>query len=225
MKYTKFVHACLSEEDTEILMKYPQKAFKLGVKDVLLLAFGLTLKEWTNNNEFLLMILSNGRDIAFKDIDLSRTIGAISTGYPLFLDMKKSEDILEQIQYTKDMLRAMPGNGAGYNILKDISSRENKGFLEIKNLPEILFNYLGVFESDPTESSGLVEISPISAGDIFGDEFVREFSFVLTSHISAGKLELVFDYSTLEYKGITISNFIEKYIQNIKKILEICLYD
>jgi len=223
MKYTKFVHACLSEEDTEILMKYPQKAFKLGVKDVLLLAFGLTLKEWTNNNKFSLTVLGNGRDIPFKDIDLSRTIGPISIGYPLFLDMSKSEDILEQIQYTKDMLRAMPGNGAGYNILKDISYREKRGFLQNKDLPEILFNYLGIFESNTTDSSELIEKSSISAGDTFGDEAVREFCLTLTSHIALGKLELVFDYSTLEFKEETISHFIERYIQNLKKILKLSL--
>src|SRR5262249_39472616 len=88
-----------------------------------------------------------------SDIDLSRTVGWFTSLYPVRLDVG-GVDVEEALaggaglgralKLIKEQLRAVPGNGLGYGLLRYLNARTGlqlSGFAA----PQIGFNYLGRF--------------------------------------------------------------------------------
>lgn len=97
-----------------------------------------------------LALESHGRIDTADGLDLGRTVGWLTAEYPVCIDAPAAQAATPWaiLRSVKGALRAVPDRGVGYGVLRylDAQSADALAVLE-DHAPEILFNYLGRFES------------------------------------------------------------------------------
>ncbi|HZC78770.1 MAG TPA: condensation domain-containing protein, partial [Ktedonobacterales bacterium] len=144
---------------TQALLTRVPAAFHCGIQHVLLTGLALAIAQWCGrrgrggSTAVLVDVEGHGREEVSADIDLSRTVGWFTSLYPVRLDVG-GVDVEEALgggaalgralKLIKEQLRAVPGNGLGYGLLRYLNPRTGSqlaGFAA----PQIGFNYLGRF--------------------------------------------------------------------------------
>ncbi|MGE2692959.1 non-ribosomal peptide synthase/polyketide synthase, partial [Mycolicibacterium pulveris] len=141
--------AALDAETTRALLGEVPTAYRAGVQDILLIAYGLALTQLLDITESIAIdVEGHGReeDIA-SDIDLSRTVGWFTTKYPVTLDIgglswtqvvAGDPALGALIKDAKEQLRSLP-DGLTYGLLRYLNPDIGLSGAD----PTIGFNYLG----------------------------------------------------------------------------------
>ncbi|CAM2010729.1 non-ribosomal peptide synthetase [Acanthopleuribacter pedis] len=114
---------------------------RLGTEmnDILLTALVTAFQTNGFRGPLAITLEGHGRDVG--SLDLSRTVGWFTAMYPVvFPEVDQLANRLEQVKAT---LRAVPGKGLGYGLLRFLAERD------LPPLPRVLFNYLGRFDAAP----------------------------------------------------------------------------
>jgi non-ribosomal peptide synthase protein (TIGR01720 family) len=96
------------------------------------------------------MLEGHGRE---GEADLSRSVGWFTTAFPVLLPVEQMafnsdiESTGHAIQAVKECLRSLPDKGLGYGILRHLD-HQSLLYDEQMKQPQVLFNYLGRFESN-----------------------------------------------------------------------------
>ncbi|WP_405800373.1 amino acid adenylation domain-containing protein [Streptomyces halstedii] len=142
-----------------LLGEIPAK-FHAGVNDVLLTGLAVALARWRRDlgqdQTFAHIELEGhgreGRCVAGTagfEPDLSRTVGWFTTLFPVTVDPGPADDLTDPaylaaaLKAVKDDLGRVPGNGLSYGVLRHLA-----GTRFDTPAPQVLFNYLGRFDSD-----------------------------------------------------------------------------
>ncbi|MBU3198524.1 amino acid adenylation domain-containing protein [Clostridium estertheticum] len=210
------VTVTFTKEATNKLLKKVNQTFNAEINDLLIAALGLALKKWIGKNKYLIELEGHGREEIIKDINISRTIGWFSSRFPVIIDMKYCENLLQQIQQVKENLRQIPNKGVGYQILKYMNEDFKNYFLFDDLKSEIVFNYLG--QTDDNDTLGLCCISDLEIGENISPNAKRLYALDIIGIISNGILTMRFGYNKKEYKKGTMlyfSDLYKKYLLNI----------
>ncbi|MEV4440247.1 amino acid adenylation domain-containing protein, partial [Streptomyces sp. NPDC049577] len=134
----------LPAEVTEALLTTVPAAFHAEVNDVLLAAFALAHQQW-RGRPALLDLEGHGRvEETVPGSDLSRTVGWFTSLHPVRLDAGAgTDDPGAALKRIKEQLRAVPGKGIGYGLLRHLGAEAAE--LAGHPAPQIGFNYLGRF--------------------------------------------------------------------------------
>ncbi|MFE4452846.1 amino acid adenylation domain-containing protein [Streptomyces sp. NPDC056796] len=141
-----------------LLGEIPAK-FHAGVNDVLLTALAVALARWRRDlgqdQTFAHIELEgHGREARFVadsagfEPELSRTVGWFTTLFPVVVDPGAADDLTgpaylaAALKAVKDDLARVPGNGLSYGVLRYLT-----GAGLDTPAPQVLFNYLGRFDS------------------------------------------------------------------------------
>ncbi|MEV3906128.1 condensation domain-containing protein, partial [Mycobacterium sp. NPDC050551] len=140
----------LDADTTRMLLGEVPSAFHAGVQDILLIAFGLALAEFTGTGGTPIGIDVEGHgryeDLA-DGLDLSRTVGWFTTKYPVALaidevpwsEVSAGGSVLgAAVKAAKEQLRALP-DGMTYGLLRYLRPDADVTGID----PTIGFNYLG----------------------------------------------------------------------------------
>ena len=155
---------------TGALLTTVPAAFHGGVNDVLLAALAVAVAAWRARRgqpsaSVLVDVESHGRHPGEGGIDLSRTVGWFTSIYPVRLhpgaaglaEVAAGGDAAGRaVQRVKEQLRAVPGDGLGYGLLRYLNPGTGPA-LAVWAVPQIGFNYLGRFAAaghDGSPSSG-----------------------------------------------------------------------
>ncbi|WP_411055546.1 amino acid adenylation domain-containing protein [Streptomyces sp. E11-3] len=146
---------------TEALLTAVPKAFHGGTADALLAALALAVTRWRRTRgvdepSTLLRLEGHGREEdAVPGADLARTVGWFTSVFPVRMDLA-GIDVDEAfaggpaagavIKAVKEQLRAVPGKGLGYGLLRYLND-ETAAVLRDHPLGQIGFNYLGRFSA------------------------------------------------------------------------------
>ncbi|WP_410985748.1 amino acid adenylation domain-containing protein, partial [Bacillus cereus] len=215
-KYVKSVDIQLSKEETEELLKNTNRAYNTEINDILLTALGLTVQEWTSEEQVLINLEGHGREKIEGDIDISRTIGWFTTHYPVLLMMKKEKKLSYFIKYVKETLRNVPNKGIGYGILAYL--REGSAIKNIK--PQISFNYLGQF--DETVHHESLELSNLAKGNSISPEAESLYDIDINGTLVDHRLGFTFAYSSQKYNQSTMRRLAEAYKKYLLAIIHHC---
>ncbi|WP_460443933.1 amino acid adenylation domain-containing protein [Amycolatopsis cihanbeyliensis] len=149
----------LPTELTSALLTTVPAAFHAGINDVLLTAFAVALAEWRERRSgeggspVLVNMEGHGREDIFDDVDLSRTVGWLTSLFPVRLDPGQQDwDTFRAggpaagraLKKVKEQLRGLPDNGLGYGLLRYLN-QQTSPLLAGKAHPQVGFNYLGRF--------------------------------------------------------------------------------
>ncbi|MGW5049626.1 amino acid adenylation domain-containing protein [Actinokineospora sp. NPDC004072] len=155
----------LDAATTEPLLTTLPAAYHLGTHDVLLTAFAAAVARWRGGGSRVLVdVEGHGREpIAGVELDTTRTVGWFTSVHPVALD-PGALDWAEfaaggpvagrALAAVKEQLRAVPGHGLGYGVLRHLRGQD---------LPQAhyLVNYLGRL---PATGGDWTPDGPLGAG-------------------------------------------------------------
>lgn len=141
----------LPTEETKILLGALSKATPLF--DVLLTALVQTISGWSGKEWVTVFLVESGRNISLpesENLDLSRTVGNLTTQSLLCLKAERPESPINPLLSIQEQLRRIPNRGRGYYWLRHLG-KETGQELVPKVFPELVFNYLGWLKGGSTE--------------------------------------------------------------------------
>ncbi|RJL19462.1 non-ribosomal peptide synthetase, partial [Bailinhaonella thermotolerans] len=162
----------LPAEVTRPLLGEVPARFHGRVNDVLLAALAAAVTHWSGESGVLVDLEGHGREDVFPGLDVSRTVGWFTTIAPVRLDAgpfdwddlraggPSAADVIKRV---KEQLRAVPGNGLGYGLLRHLNA-ETRDRLAAHPAPELAFNYLGRAEAGQGDWSPAPEFGAIAPG-------------------------------------------------------------
>jgi amino acid adenylation domain-containing protein/non-ribosomal peptide synthase protein (TIGR01720 family) len=149
--------AALGEEDTRALL---QGVAGSRFTDALLTAVARAFRRWTGSRSLLIRQTFHGRDPVFDDVDLSRTVGWISTTAPVLLELPDTESPAGALAAIAGQLARLPLGGLGYGLLRYLSGDPEvaASMATVVASPAATFNFLGRFDGPPAAPGLLVEV-------------------------------------------------------------------
>ena len=174
MASVRSVSAQVPADVSETLLGPVPAVFHGGVNDVLLAGLAVAVAAWRARRgqpsaSVLVDVEGHGREPgdAGADVDLSRTVGWFTSIYPVRLDPGSARfgEVIAAgpaaglaVQRVKEQLRAVPGGGLGFGLLRYLNS-ETGPVLAGLPVPQIGFNYLGRFTTGP-DAHGAADAEP-----------------------------------------------------------------
>ena len=134
---------------TSALLTTVPAAFHAGINDVLLTALAIAISDW-RQGPILVDLEGHGRESVL--FDLTRTVGWFTSLFPVRLDVSGIDpaDVGRSLKRVKEQLRAVPGRGLGYGLLRYLNDNTAPRLADLRQ-PQVEFNYLGRFDAMHTE--------------------------------------------------------------------------
>jgi amino acid adenylation domain-containing protein/non-ribosomal peptide synthase protein (TIGR01720 family) len=215
------VSASLSVDETRALLQDVPRVFHTRINDVLLTALALAFQQWTGERSLLVNMEGHGREDLFEDIDLSRTIGWFTAIFPVRLNLEPSiSNSGEALQSVRRQLRRIPHGGIGYGLVRYLNNDpETAGKLRYLPHPEVVFNYLGQFDSLLSDGSLLTPVTDHNGAD-HAPEGNRSHLLEIDAQIARKQLTVNWAYSSNVHREETIKNLAQGYIDALRSLLQ-----
>ncbi|MBU2713155.1 non-ribosomal peptide synthetase [Zooshikella harenae] len=219
-KASSDVSVYLDRDTTTALLQKANQRYNTQVNDLLLTALMLSLTDWTRSTATRFSLEGHGREMIFSEINLNDTVGWFTSVFPVCLQ-RSAQDIAQHIQTVKRQLRTIPQKGLGFGVLRYL--KRDSEVINAHTPSEVLFNYLGQFESARDDKHS-------DQSDVFGNTGAwissrrqRPYKLGINAIVSSGCLQVVFNFSKYQYKEKTIKGLADSYIRYLQKIVAHCL--
>ncbi|MDR3516548.1 MAG: amino acid adenylation domain-containing protein [Azospirillaceae bacterium] len=190
---------------TQTLLTRVNRVLGTEINDVLLTAVAQAFQARFGCDRIRLQLEGHGREEIAPDHDFTRTVGWFTAIYPVVLDpglSRAGADLRAVVRRIQDQLRAIPRKGVGYGILRYLAPAAQRAAIPFGAAPEIGFNYLGQFDSDPHP---LFVISQEPTGATQGDRFERHQTIDIEAIAIGGQLTVSLAYNARLYRRDTIT--------------------
>src|SRR5262249_21321210 len=104
------VLASLEADETNDLLHKAPSFYNMELVDILVATLALVLARWSSLELIIIAMLSHGRDI-LDGIDISRTVGCMSTSNREMLHIDTSIDLINTLYSIKEQRRSLPSRG------------------------------------------------------------------------------------------------------------------
>jgi amino acid adenylation domain-containing protein/non-ribosomal peptide synthase protein (TIGR01720 family) len=215
----KDISLSLSKEDTTALLTQAPAAYRTQVNDLLLTALGRALCDWSGDDSILIDLEGHGREDLFDHIDLSNTVGWFTSLYPVALAAQGS--IGNAIKRVKESLRSIPNKGLGYGLFKSRGSAEQQASLQAIAKPQVVFNYLGQFDTSFDESA-MWQVADESSGDSIHCDAPQEHTFSVNGQVYDGQLTLSVSYNRAQYSDEIVSSLVTSFKAELEAVISHC---
>uniref|UniRef100_A0AAE9IE59 Amino acid adenylation domain-containing protein n=1 Tax=Paenibacillus polymyxa TaxID=1406 RepID=A0AAE9IE59_PAEPO len=207
----------LNEDETTQMLTRSHRAYRTEINDLLLASLGLAIREWTQEDLLVVHLEGHGREPIDEQLDLTRTVGWFTSLYPVILSVETT-DLSIVIKTVKETLRRVPNKGIGHGILKYTSSEAAKESVNFKLQPQIMFNYLGVFDSQTEDENGgtLSTGSPLSP--LYHDSHLLAFNGLVTG----GQLHMNCRFDTTALNLSTVNSLMERFKYFLLALISHC---
>ncbi|MDY7093719.1 MAG: non-ribosomal peptide synthase/polyketide synthase, partial [Acidobacteriota bacterium] len=225
----RVVRMGLDEDETKNLLEQAIVPYRTSVVELLLTALAEAFCGWTGSHRLLVDFEGHGREDLFEDVNLGRTVGWFSTLYPVLLQVpvaegSEGEQPGEALKAVKEQLRAVPGNGLGYGLLRHYGSPEVQAALEAQPDAQVLFNFQGQMDVDDLGADDLPFVpSREPMGELAGPDSRRTHLLEVEAKIDAGRLVLTWDFSSDLHRQQTVEQLAREYMAALRRLLEHCL--
>ena len=216
MATTETISVALTKAETTKLLKEIPAVYSARIDDMLLTGLLLALEPWAGSS-LRFSLEGHGRP---EDQDFSRTVGWLTTLYPVLLQRPSTPDLSAAIKAVKETLRAVPGQRLGYGVLNYLQP-EGLNRTLIADTP-IRFNYLGQTDQLFAEDSWLAPATE-STGAARSPADERDVLLEINAMISQGKLTVHWTYSRELHKTETINHLANVYLTQLSALIEHCL--
>ncbi|KQR78561.1 non-ribosomal peptide synthetase [Burkholderia sp. Leaf177] len=135
----------LDADLTRALLSEANAAYRTQTIEILVAALAHAIGEKTGQTSCRIELEGHGREPLFDDIDASRTLGWLTSHYPVALHI--GETLTSTLTEVKDALRAVPNKGVGFGVLRHYGDDAIRHALEAIPRPRVTFNYLGQFDA------------------------------------------------------------------------------
>ncbi len=208
----------LSPDATDKLLHAAHHVLQADMTEFLLAALALALAEWSGRSSFAIHLEGHGRERLGKELNVTRTVGWFTSMYPVIVEVQRHAQPGSVIESVKELLRTVPSKGAGYGVLKYITSQEQREGLAFQLNPEISFNYLGQFGEGGR--TGLFEASPLATGSPFAADSRRTHLLDVTAVLSGSRLSLTVVSGKRYFASEAIGQLMEHFMKSIEELTQ-----
>ncbi|MGY8527505.1 amino acid adenylation domain-containing protein, partial [Paracidovorax citrulli] len=210
----------LPAELTQALLQRAPAAYRTRVNDLLLTALARALSGWTGSPRVLIDLESHGRSAGIDDaLDLSRTVGWFTTMYPVALN--GTGDLGHAIRAVKEQLRAVPGDGIGFGLLRRLGTPEQQAALSRVPKPNVVFNYLGQFDGSFAADSPWRPSSD-SSGSNQDPSAPLSHPLAISGQVFDGELRLTLAFSAARHRRATVQRIADALRQELQALIAHC---
>jgi len=210
----------LDAAETEALLRETPQAYQTRPDELLLTALLQTLTEGRPGVALRVDLEGHGREDVGEDIDVSRTVGWFTSLYPVVL---RAPDPAPgaSLKAIKEQLRAVPGRGLGYGLLRFLSG-EPAG-LELASAPaaELVFNYLGQL-GQPAQASSLLVPAAEATGPVEAGQGLRRQVLEINAAVTGGRLRIAWTWSAALHRRATIERWAGEHLQALRALVAHC---
>ncbi|WP_445570704.1 non-ribosomal peptide synthase/polyketide synthase [Pseudomonas sp. E102] len=215
------VQTRLDKALTQRLLQQAPAAYRTQVNDLLLTALARVIGRWTSQASTLIQLEGHGREALFDDVDLSRSVGWLTSLFPVRLTPTATAE--GSIKAIKEQLRAIPDKGLGFGVLRYLGDEPTRRALAALPVPRITFNYLGQFDSGFNEAAnGLFVPASESAGAAQSPLAPLDNWLTLNGSVYAGELSIDWSFSTQMFDEATIQALAEDYARELRALIDHC---
>jgi len=217
------VSVSLDAETTRALLQEVPAVYRTQANDALLAALAATVGRWTGRPRLLVDLEGHGREEElFGDVDLSRTVGWLTTLYPVRVDATGASGPGAALRAVKEQLRAVPGAGIGYGALRWLSSdAATREALAALPRPELRFEYLGQFDQTVDESS-LFGMADEPVGDAESPLAPRSHLLEVGCGVLEGRLQVFWTYSEAVHRRETVEALAAGFVESLEALVAHC---
>jgi non-ribosomal peptide synthase protein (TIGR01720 family) len=218
------VQVVLSPEDTDALLHDAPTAYRTRVNDVLLAALAWALSRFTGRRTVSLDLEGHGRE-EILGVDLSRTVGWFTTMYPVALTVPDGEPSWRDlVKAVRRQSRTIPGNGLGFGALRYLGSPRDRARLDAEpGRPEVVFNYLGQWDSATAQADGGLYRAALDSIGQEGDPADRGSHLLeVTGGVAAGQLRFSWDYQPDRHERSTVERVAGDFLDALQRIARDC---
>lgn len=219
------VTVTLSVEETSALLQEVPAAFHSEINDALLMALAQCLTQGGGNRAVRIDLEGHGREEIARHLDVSRTVGWFTTVYPVVLTISGTGDPGRDLKMVKEQLRAVPGRGIGYGLLRYLPQYldDESSAAELRAQPaaEIAFNYLGQLDHAlPADS--ILRPAQEKSGHWQSPDARRNHLLEINASVSRGQLRVTWNYSRNIHQRATIERLAQCYLAALRALLAHC---
>lgn len=214
----------LSIDETNALLQDVPAAYHTRIDDALLTALARAFRHWTHEDALLLELEKHGREELFEDVDLSRTVGWLTSAFPVLLKLRQTATLGDDLKSMKEQLRRIPRGGVGYGLLRYLC-RDEEVARWMSALPraEVSFNYLGQFDQT-FQAPGLFQLAcESSAGAARDREAQRGNLLEVNAGVFGGRLQAEWTYSAEIHNSVTVEKLAHDFLEELQALIAHCL--
>jgi amino acid adenylation domain-containing protein/non-ribosomal peptide synthase protein (TIGR01720 family) len=214
----------LGAEETADLLQTLPAVYHSRIDDALLSALVRALAGWSGSPRLRVDLEGHGREPLFDDLDVSRTVGWFTTLYPVVLEAGDAGPG-DALVSAKERLRAVPGRGIGYGLLRHLGAASANGggeaarLLQAAPAAEISFNYLGQVHAHSGARS-LLRASSASAGLTRSPRAQRTHPLDVNAIVAEGRLRISLTYGSRTYRRETAERLASAYAGALRELIQ-----
>ncbi len=212
------VVASLSVEETEALLREVPEAYGTQINDVLLAALAEALASFTGSPDVLVDLEGHGREDLFPGVDVTRTVGWFTTLFPVALHAPPGIGPGERIKSIKEQLRAIPGKGLGYGLLRYLRPGPIGAQLAAMPPAEVVFNDLGQVDQVLPEGAPL-RLAAESSGPTASPTALRRHLLELVARVTGGRLGVRVTYSANRHHEGTVAALLDGFLTALRRLV------
>lgn len=219
MASTEIVTSKIDEAATLALIKRASASrSRSAIIDMLLSAIIPTLCTVGRERTMRTNLIGHGRFGIPGQPRVHRTIGWLSTRYPISMQIDMADSISTQLSIISDHLAHVPWSGAGYGLLRyigtDIGLREG---LAAMGDPEVTVNYQG--RALNFSSGKIFQAAPEYPGPTETDTGLREHIHGIDIIIDQNSLQLDWYYSANQFSRNTVIGYVNEVVGRLNRML------
>jgi len=213
--------AKLTAQETQTLVRLSKLADGFQTDELALTAMMQTLTRWADGSALLVDLIAHGREALFEDMDLSRTVGWVSTIFPVLLELERDVEGREAVRSIQTQLRQIPHNGVNYGLLRySRNDAEIAQKLQARPKPEVYFNYMGLTAATLSRFRQIM----MKGGYFFDVGPARPHLLQVTAAIQGdGALHLSWAYSENMHAATTMDRLVNEHLEAVRRLIKECV--
>jgi amino acid adenylation domain-containing protein/non-ribosomal peptide synthase protein (TIGR01720 family) len=207
-----------AQRTAQLLGEVPQ-AYRSQINDVLLTALARCLCAWDGRESVLIEMEGHGREALFEGLCPGRTVGWFTTLFPVRL-APGAAGPGESLCAVKEQLRAVPGKGLGYGLLRYLGTEG--AALGGAGWPQVGFNYLGRLDQAlAADAPWRLADEPVAGQRSPGS--ARRCWLELAVSVRRGELVCEWTWSQAVHDETTVSALAGRFQDELESLIAHCL--
>ena len=211
--------------ETRALLQEAPPVYRTQVNDLLLAALARAFSAFggeRGEGALRIHLEGHGREEIFPGVDLSRTVGWFTTIFPVTLALPAGAGPREAIRTVKESLRAVPGRGLGYGLLRYLGDPETAGRLAAVPVPQVSFNYLGRFDAAVGEGA-LFSFAAETVRGAEGETLPGDHLFAIDALVLDDRLRVNWTYDAESCLPETAERLARGFVTELEALTAHCL--
>jgi amino acid adenylation domain-containing protein/non-ribosomal peptide synthase protein (TIGR01720 family) len=210
----------LQAEETHVLLMEVPSAYRMQIDEVLLTALARSFRDWTGQ-AFLVDLEGHGREDLLVGLNLARTVGLLTSVYPVVLDVGDDASLGGALKRVKEQLRRIPHHGIGYGMMRYMGTEEVATSLRALPQAETSFHYLGRLGTELTEAP-LFGWNKNPLGPTESQRRKRRYLIEISGRIFEGRLQMIWTYSQSMHRRSTIESLAGSFVEALRDLIAHC---